>query len=329
MTRYRILCIRTDRLGETILTLPVVTALQAAQPHAELVLLVHPELAGLLNGLPGVAEIWPYEPEMPRSWQRRALKLASRLRAGRFDLALVCHPKKELHAAVWLAGIPRRVGYARKWGWCLTDRVPDRKRLGDRHEVECNLDLVRRLGDPVAAPAWRMPAFDEERLQVQAWLRQQAPVASAGVFIAVHPWSSNPLKQWPADRYRQLIGRLAARATVVILGGAEARACVSAILPAGGGRILDLVGRTSLRQLAAVLQEAVVLVSNDSGPVHLAAALGTATVALFGGQDPATGPGRWGPWGPGHTVISRDSLEMITVEDVLAAVDARVARAAA
>ena len=87
-----------------------------------------------------------------------------------------------------------------------------------------------------------------------------------------------------------------------------------------------MAGRTSLPQLAATLQRAKVLVSNDSGPVHLAAALGTPVVALFGTTDPAAGPRRWGPWGAGHTVIWKETMDAITVAEVLEAVQAQLAR---
>ena len=86
----------------------------------------------------------------------------------------------------------------------------------------------------------------------------------------------------------------------------------------------DLVGRLTLRQLAALLQHARLLVSNDSGPVHLAAAMGTPTVVLFGTSDPATGPARWGPWGQGHTVICQPRLEQIDVDEVLQAIHTHV-----
>jgi ADP-heptose:LPS heptosyltransferase len=139
--------------------------------------------------------------------------------------------------------------------------------------------------------------------------------------IVVHPWTSNPLKQWPVDRYRQLIQVLVERfvVQVAVVGGPEARDQAQRLCSAGLP-VANLVGRISLRQLAALLRHARLLVSNDSGPVHLAASLSAHTIVLFGSSDPSTGPRRWGPWGLGHTVICRPSMETITVEEVLAAV---------
>ena len=316
----RLLFIRTDRLGETLLNLPAVAALKAALPSAAITLLVHPDLLPLLEAVPEADRVLADTRAAEPLWWLRALRLARMLRPHRFDVALVSNPSKELHAAVWLAAIPRRLGYGRKWGWCLTDRVPDRKALGDRHEVEYNLELVRALGLPAAALPWRFPPFSREQADL-CRLPELRDLKPSEPLIAVHPFSSNPLKRWPAERYRELIRRLALRRDVriVVVGGPEEREQVSAALPPDAS-VANVVGRLTLRQLAALLQRARLLVSNDSGPVHLAAAVGARTVVLFGSTHPATGPTRWGPWGPGHTVIARPSLAEITVDEVIEAV---------
>ena len=317
----RLLFIRTDRLGETLLNLPAVAALKAALPSAAITLLVHPDLQPLLEAVPEADQVLADTRAAGPLWWLRALRLARMLRPHRFDLALVSNPKKELHAAVWLAAIPRRLGYGRKWGWCLTDRVPDRKALGDRHEVEYNLDLVRALGLPAAALPWRFPPFSREQEDLRR-LPELRDLQPSEPLIAVHPFSSNPMKRWPAERCRELIRRLALRRDVriVVVGGTEEQEQVSEVLPPDAS-VANLVGRLTLRQLAALLQRARALVSNDSGPVHLAAAVGTRTVVLFGGSaQPASGPVRWGPWGSGHAVIARPDLAEISVDDVMGAV---------
>ena len=308
--------IRTDRLGETLLNLPAIAVLGAALPNAELTVVVHPALQDLVASAPGVDRVLPHDGDDTR-WWARAIELAKALRAHQFDLAIVSNPKKELHLAVWLAGIPRRVGYGRKWGrWLLTDRLDDRKALGERHEVEYNLDLIRALGFPTTIPQWRLPRFDREQAEVLQLLQRQG-IKPSDSLIAIHPWTSNPLKQWPAGRFQTLIRRCVERLAVqvVVIGGPEeagrSKEVLLAHVPVG-----DLTGKLTLRQLAALLQMARLLVSNDSGPVHLASAVGAKTVVLFGTPDPATGPGRWGPYGEGHWVIWKPAMEEIDVEDV-------------
>lgn len=315
----RLLFLRTDRLGETLLNLPAITALKQALPRASLTLLVHPSLQSLMARMPDIDHVMSYPFDLKASWWIRALRLGRQLNAQQFDIAVVSNPKKELHLAVWLAGIPCRVGYARKGGWLLTHRLQDRKALGEVHEVEYNLDLIRALGLPVSVTPFQIPRVVIEEADVLQLIEQQG-VKPSEPFLVVHPWTSNPIKQWPIVRFAELIRHLAGRLAirVVVIGGVDERDQASAVLPAGLP-VVDLVGRLTLTQLAALLARARVLVSNDSGPVHLAAAVGTNTLVLFGASSPATGPRRWGPWGRGHVVIWKSSMEAIMVDEVVAA----------
>ncbi len=313
----RLLFIRTDRLGETLLNLPAVAALRAALPQATLTLLVHPDLESLLASAPGVDRVLACAQGARQTWWARACRLGAVLRRYRFDIAVVSNPMRELHLAVWLAGIPRRVGYSRKWGRLLTHRLEDRKALGERHEVEYNLDLVRALGLPTGASHRPWPPFEREQAEVCSLLEGQG-VRGAQPFLAVHPWASNRLKEWPMDRYRVVIREAAERfgLGVAVIGGAEETSRAAAELPAGLP-IANLVGRLSLRQLAALLQRTRLLISNDSGPAHLAAAVGTPTVVLFGTAQAPAGPHRWGPWGDGHRVLWKPSMDEVTVKEVV------------
>lgn len=326
----RVLFVRTDRLGETLLNLPAVHVLRRAFPQAHLRFMVGASLEELLAGFPDVNEVIA-EPSATGPWWRRAWQFSCLWRPWALDVVILSNPKKEYHLAAWMAGIPVRVGYDHKWSWCLTNRVPDDKRAGGRHEVEYPLELLRALGLSVShAPVIRLPVShaDEERV-VQRF--PQLARNEEQRLIAVHPWTSNPRKRWPLARFRELIDRVCADegATVVILGGLESRPQCSALAAEASPRVVDLVGRTSVRELAAVLRRVRVLVSNDSGPMHLAAAVGTPTVALFGTTDPAAGPARWGPWGPSHTVISRPAMTAIGVEEVLRGVRRHLASAGA
>ena len=315
-TIHRVLFIRTDRLGETLLNLPAIVTLKRAFPHASLTFLVQPELASLFQDVSDVNHVITCAPDAQQSWWGQARALAQVLKPLQFDVAVISNSKKELHLAVWLAGIRWRVGYARKLGrWLLTHRLQDRKALGERHEVEYNLDLVRALGLPSSIPQWGYPRLVHEQVEVQRLLEQQG-IRPSDPFIAVHPWASNPLKRWPLERYAALIRyareRLAVQ--VVMIGGPE-EATESQSLPRAVP-VANLTGRLTLRQLAALLQCARLLVSNDSGPVHLAACVSTRTLVLFGTPNPANGPHRWGPWGNGHCVIWRPSMDEITIDEV-------------
>ena len=318
----KLLFIRTDRLGETLLNLPAVAALKTAFPQSSVTFLAHPDLVTLLSAAPGVDAVMECPRTPPRPWWRQAIRLAKQLRHGRFQIAVVSNPKKELHLAVFLAGIPVRIGYARKWAWTLTHRVTDNKALGEHHEVEYNLNLLKALGISASStPSYQLPVSGEARQEISQFLSRLS-VGETDRLVAIHPWTSNPKKQWPVERFRALITRLAQLTGVkpVVIGGQEERAREAALMRGRSHQALSLVGRLSLTELAALLQKVRVLVSNDSGPMHLAAAVGTPVVALFGTDDPATGPPRWGPWGSGHTVIWKPTMDAIELEEVWQAV---------
>jgi ADP-heptose:LPS heptosyltransferase len=215
------------------------------------------------------------------------------------------------------------VGYDRKWGFVLTHRVPDHKALGERHEVEYNLQLAAAAGVSVSTPPWRFPPFQHEQAEVQQLLgRHGVPVQTP--LLAVHPWTSNPSKRWPMERFRRLLEDLSQQFegfSVVVIGGPQEQGVGRALLSPPIPRVVNLIGLLSITQLAALLEAAWLLISNDSGPVHLAAAVGTRTVVLFGVTSPATSPKRWGPWGDIHTVISKRSLQDIQVDEVTWIVD--------
>jgi len=314
-----VLFVRTDRLGDVLLNLPAIAALHRAWPAARLTMLVHPDVAPLLAFVPEIDAL-VIEPVDARAWWRRSLSWSRRLRMAQFDVAIISNPKREYHLAVWLAGIPQRIGYDRKWGGLLTARLPDRKHLGLQHEVEANMELLRPLGVDGIAPSWRFPQLPRQQDEARVLL-QQAGLSASGPFIVVHPWTSNPLKQWPLDRFRQLIDRLIEQAgkPIVLIGGKAEAAQLPRALSLRS-EVINLVGRLTLPQLAGLLQCAERLISNDSGPVHLAAAVGLPTVVLFGAAVEATGPRRWGPWGSGHVVIERGVITDIAVQDVLEAV---------
>lgn len=284
-------------------------------------------------GHPDVDEVIA-EPALAGAWWRQAWRVSRLWRSWHLETIIVANPKKAYHAGAWLAGIPRRVGWNCKGGWLLTHRLEDRKRLGDRHEVEYNLDLVRALGCPTPPPptVW-LPQDDAQDRRIAQLVERQG-LRSGELIVAVHPWTSNPRKQWSLPRMREVMERLRRLPGVrlAVIGGAEERTASARLLapPVAGlaesePLAWDLVGRLSLKELAALLRRVRLLLSNDSGPMHVAAAVGTPVVALFGTADPGSHPRRWGPWGEGHTVIHKP-LEAISVEEVCQAVTAYLRR---
>lgn len=316
----RVLFVRTDRLGETLLTLPAVLEMKAALPGSEITLLVHPALRELVQRVCGIQAVWAYPPGQRQFWLCRAVRWAKRLRQGRFDAVIISNPMKELHLAAWLSGIPVRAGYNRKWGCLLTRRMADDRASGLRHEVESNKALIHFAGAPVGGElpvAW---GLEKEEKAVASMLERQG-IDVRKPYVVVHPWASHPKKEWLPQCFHELIRELRVRhGLAVVVVGQPGPGGLKLDWVAGAPESADLTAQLTLPQLAALLRRAVVLVSSDSGPVHLAAAVGAPTVALFGTADAAAGPARWGPWGNKHAVIWKPSMGSITVDEVLEAV---------
>lgn len=316
----RLVLLRTDRLGDVLLNLPTVHALRRTFPGVRVTAVVRPTIRDLLVGHPDIDDVITYDDKgKPEFNWRRTDRLARTLRANRFDVAIVANPKRELHVAVFLAGIPIRVGYHRKWPFLLTHTVEDRHATTPLHQAQLNLGLLEAIGLRMETPSLRIPVSTEELVAAHALLARHG-LAETTRIIGLHPWSSNPAKQWPAEQFRAVAEGLAERGyRVVLIGGEEERPQADRFSAPLRVPICDLTGRLNLRQLAAVLVCCRALVTNDSGPMHLAAAVGTPTVALFG-HGTAGGPRRWGPWGRGHRILHRALLSAIEPAQVINAV---------
>ena len=288
-----ILAIRSDRFGEFLLNIPAFRALKESFPGSQLTLavsLANKELAECIECADKVV-IW--DDDFRKS-----------LRKQKFDLCVVLNPMKEAHWACFKAGIPKRVGYDRKWGILLTHKMQDNKNLGLKHEVESNLDLVSLIGAKTSDKEIRLGKLPEYN---------NSEYSQA---IAVHPFTSDPVKQWPIERFQELIRRLAQDSGVkVLVVGKEEKAGKE--FDNLGSKVVNLINKTSLVELAQILRQSKLLISCDSGPMHLAAAVGTPVLALFRNDLQGKTALRWGPWGKGHIVIEKSSLIDISIEEIL------------
>ncbi len=307
----RILVIRTDFLGDVVLTLPAVQALWRAYPAAEIDLLVLPGNAAILRDQPGVARIIGCDPlgwlgsRLGRAQLRETIAL---LRGARYDLAVsVCGDVASILAR--LSGATRRVGFAGEAipGW-LTDPIAGKRFTLGMHETRYGLTLAAGAGaalPPPGAPESR-PALrvGEPARQHVAELLALAGIPAERPVIALHPGSGNgKAKRWPLPHWAKLAEMLLAddTAAVVLIGAPGDRPLAQGILRrmAQPERVTDLTGRTTLPELAALLARAAVVVTGDSGPLHVAEAVGARVVALHGPTDPAQS----GPSGPEAIVL--------------------------
>lgn len=311
----KILALRNDRFGEFLLNIPALRALKETFKEAKLILVAGSDTKELAEVIPCIDEVIEWRKD--GHTLKEKLKFIGFLKKQNIDMAVMLNPSKDFNIFTFLSGIPVRVGYNRKWGFLLTHKIKDKKHLGEKHEVEYNLDLVGLIGART------------ENKELLLSLRDCFPLTTFGVAmttrgfarndrIAIHPFTSDPVKQWPFENFRELVRRLTEELglRVVIIGGRQESAIPSQDYAAPGENIINLVGKTTLTELAAVLKHCKLLISCDSGPVHLASAVGTPVIALFRNDLLGKTAKRWGPYGEGHIVIEKVSLNDITVDEV-------------
>lgn len=292
------LVIQTSFLGDTVLTTPLLAQLANRGPVD---VVTTPASAALLAGHPAVREVIAYDKRAGDAGIRGFFRMLRRLRAGKYDAVFLAQGSVRSAALALLAGIGTRVGFSTSGGaWLYSKRVPYRD---DLHHAARLLQLSRPNGRE-ATPDELRPTLapgEAERAAVDALLREQG-VAPGDPLIALAPGSVWGTKRWPY--YPQLAGTLSGIAHVVVIGGAEDAPLAAAIREAAPGTV-DATGRLTLLASAELLRRCALLVTNDSAPLHLASAMDTPTVALFGPTVPDFG---FGPLATRSAVLGLDTL---------------------
>lgn len=342
----RILVVRLSALGDVLHCLPALTALRMTFPEARIGWVTESLSASLLEGHPDLERVIRFpRKEIARDLPRvrtgvaafeRAEQFVSELRLHAYDLLLEFQGNLRSAAIAALARAQIRVGHHRRetkeFPWLVRASRP-RTPAGEVHQVEKNLFLIRALGYRGSVTAGRLPAYTAEVCRIGAALD-----LGRGAPTILHPFVSafGRFKEWPEERFAQLARGLAERGHRVLLTAAlEDRPRRDRILALAGDAALAAPETASVRELAALLRLARLVVAADTGPLHIAAAAGVPVVGLFGPKDPK----RYGPFGDGTAVLRgivpcspcrlrrcdhAICMQAIAVSDVLAACEATV-----
>ncbi len=299
----RILVIRTDRIGDVLLSTPVLSVLREQAPDSQIAALVSPYAAGAIDGHPALDEIIVDERSERHGGPGGFLRLVRDLRERRFDAVLVLHPTTRLALACRLAGIPVRIGTGyRAYGFLFNRRVYEHRRDARRHEVEYNLSLARALFGQAGEAAPEIHVPEAARRAVARRLRQWR-VLPEDPLVLLHPGSGGSARNWPEGCFAELAERLSRSGVrVVVTGSADERDLVGRVAGSLPESVIRVAGELDIKELAALLQASSLCVTNSTGPMHVAAAVGTPTVALFCPIKPCS-PVRWGPFGGDHNVL--------------------------
>jgi heptosyltransferase III len=341
----RALVIHLRNHGDVLLTSPLFSALHKHAPHIETDALVYDHTVEMLTFHPAVTEIHRLRKRKDLSFGTRIqaeLRLLAKLRARRYDMLinLGSHP-----SALWLNWLlrprysvapRRRDHFARLWNRNFTHTVKYPAN-GGRHQIELNLDALRQFGVFPGEEERELLLVPGEEAEASMRNRMSAQGLAPGGFIVIHAPASLAYKFWPVEQTARLIEQLAKDGERIVLTGAPAKsdlALVRAIRDACRADTVDLSGQLSMKEMAALIGQAKLVIAVDSAPVHIAAAMHTSVVAIFGPSNETI----WGPWrvpsrvvgssrhpcrpchnaGCGGSQVS-DCLVTLPVESVLAA----------
>lgn len=327
----RIALVKLSAIGDVVHALPVATALRARRPGARLTWVVERREAAVLRGHPALDDVIEVD---TRRWRRArgpaALRAAvaemralrGRLRADRFDVALDLQGLLKSGLVTAATGAPLRLGFAtRRLREPLSALFTNRRVTpppGARHVIAQYLALLEPLGVTEPKVEFSLP------WNAAAEARADGLFAAAGLrprqrVVVLNPGAGRPRKRWPVERFTELAGRLTreAYARVLVVWGPGEQDAAMAIAGEGPSRRATLAPPTDLDELIAILRRASVVVAADTGPLHLAAALGTPCVGLYG----PTSAERNGPYGAGHRALQSADRTVggLTVAAVLTA----------
>jgi len=313
----RLLVARLDNMGDVLLTGPAIEALAEALPGVSITLLCGPAGAGAGALLPAVDHLVVYEAPWVDPWRQiahdreRELRAIEQVRGQRFDAAVIftSYRQSSLPAAYfcYLAGIPLRLGYSfDASGSLLTTRL--RPGTESVHEVERNLALVQEIGVAGQPRNLAVQIPEAGREAIDRWL-EATDLSGRRPLIVVHPGCSMPARTYPAERYATVIELLVKEldAHVVLTGTDSERPTAEFILDRLSRdtrrSVRSRVGNWPLDHLAGLLERADLVITNNTGPMHLAAATGTPSVVLFALTNP---PDQWKPWRAPHRLLYED-----------------------
>lgn len=331
----KILIVRTDRIGDVVLSTPMIAATRKAFPDAYIAVMVSPETKEIVTGNPNLNEVIILDKKLKHRGVFQTLRFATWLREKRFDSALILHSTARTNLLCFLACIPQRIGYKRrKLDFLLTSALEYTKRLGEKHEAEYSLDILRSIGVDAKMSPLSMPVEKGSEKRVTSLLLENG-VRIGDRIIILHPGASHASKMWPEENFAKvadgLIGKFGAK--IVLVSSAEQSAIGGKVKSLMKNDSVFLCGKTSLGDLAALFKKTSLFISNDSGPVHIACAIGTPVISIFSRNEKGLSPARWRPLGDKSMFLHKDvgcvkclahncekaflCLRSITVEEVL------------
>jgi heptosyltransferase-2 len=273
----KILLIHTAFIGDLVLTTPLIKEIKKHLPDACLTILVIPKVSNIMEVNPHIDEIIIYDKKGKDSGLRGFFKVLKRIKKNKFDICLVPHRSIKSALISVFSSAAKRIGFDTSAGFFLfTHKVKYNKNI---HEIDRNLSLLQPLNITVSNSSPEIYTDKKDQSKIQYYLKNHN-IDKSNKNIAVAPGSVWPTKRWPIEYYKQLIDQLSNDFTLFIIGG-KSDSYISAHIPLRSN-IIDLIGKLSIRESAELLRHCDLIICNDSAPLHLASAVKTPIIAIFG-----------------------------------------------
>jgi 3-deoxy-D-manno-octulosonic-acid transferase/heptosyltransferase-1 len=337
-----ILIVKLSAIGDVLHTLPSLMELRKLYPDAHITWVVEEAAADLIKNHPALDAVlisrrknWMknFTPEgIRRSWQE-IRSFVKELRQRPYDLVIDFHGLLKSSLIVLISGGKRKLGYD-SWqelsGLFLNEKIPEDM---SKHAVDRYLDFPRYLGAKTGRAEFALPAGSAAEANIRLLLQKYD--LEDKKYIAINPVALWETKLWDNEKFARLADLIAGELNIKVVFTGSERKAIEEIISLMSAKAVNLGSETSLLDLASLYRKALMVITTDSGPMHLAAAVGTAVVALFGPTDPA----RTGPYGSGHTIIrtplpcspcflkkcsTKKCMQDIATEEVFAAVEDRL-----
>ncbi len=334
----KILIVRLDRMGDVVLSTPVIKAIRGAYPESHIAMMVRTYSRDIVEGNPYLSEVIIYDKNGTHKGLIGNLRFIRELRNKKFDTVVVLHPTNRTHLILRLSGIPDRIGYDKKLGFLLTKKIPHTKQFGMKHEIAYNLDVLKYIGIEPKDSKLYMPVNSISERKITKLLTANG-VNNSDLLVAINPGASCASKRWGIEKFAKAANGLVEKygAKIIIISGDVDKHFGDGLALLIKNNCINLSGKTSIADTASVLRRVKLFISNDSGPVHVSCAIGTPVIAIFGRGDRGLSPKRWGPSGRSDIVLHKDAgcdicyahncrtgfkcLDSITPQEVLDAAD--------
>ena len=301
-----VLVSRTDRIGDVILTLPLITELKRLVPNSRISFLISKKLENLIDGYKDVDKVFFVED----------INLNNFLKENNFDIAISVYPRKELAMAFYKAGIRYRVGTAyRLYSVLFNQRIKEHRKYAEKHEADYNLNLLSFLGKEISFDKKFFFRYSDEEMNV---LQNKLSFKLDEKFVVIHPGSKGSARDLPIDKIIKIpeyIIKNHPDYKIVITGIPQEKPITQLFREIYKDKVIDLAGEISLRELLILIDKSRLFISNSTGPIHIAGALNRNITGFYPNSAPMNAT-RWKPLSTNAKVISPVSGDdMSTIED--------------